>query len=89
MKIYDIVFRRMQNTEGSIPTVTESIQVDINLHIQMYFKGCLLLLPSWFRHGTNCKLKSLTQLKNFPRIHSIKSRIFLAPFKKNYSRAGL
>ena len=68
MKIYDIVFRRMSNTEGSIitvtvfrrmsntegsiPTITESIKIDINLHVQLYFKGCPLLLPPWFRHGT-------------------------------------
>ena len=55
----------MYNTEGSIPTVTESIQIDINHHVQLYFKGCPLLLPPWFRHGTNCKLASLSQLENF------------------------
>ena len=81
MKIYDVVFRRMKNAEGSIiHTVTESIQVDINLHVQLYFKGCPLLFPPWFRHGTNFKLTSVTQLNNFPAYIRLKSRIFLAPF---------
>ena len=66
MKIYDVVFR--------------SIQVDINLHVQLHFKGCPLLFHPWFRHGTNCKLTSVTQLMNFPAYIRLKSRIFLAPF---------
>ena len=75
MKIYDIVFYRMKNTEGSIPTVNESIHIYINLHVQLYFKGCPLLLPPWFNHDTNCKLPSLTQLENFLAYIRLKSEI--------------
>ena len=61
-----IVFYKMEKTTGSIPVVTESIRNDAKLHVQLYFKGCSLPLPPWFREGRNCKLTSLTQLENFP-----------------------
>ena len=62
-----IVFYKMEKTTASIPVVTESIRIDAKLHVQLYFKGCPLPLPPWFREGRNCKLTSLTQLENnFP-----------------------
>ena len=57
---------KMEKTTASIPVVTESIRIDAKLHVQLYFKGCSLPLPPWFREGRNCKLTSLTQLENFP-----------------------
>ena len=61
-----IVFYKMEKTTASIPVVTESIRIDAKIHVQVYFKGCPLPLPPWFREGKNCKLTSLTQLENFP-----------------------
>ena len=62
----NIAFYKMEKTTASIPVVTESIRIDAKLHVQLYFKGCPLPLPPWFREGRNCKLTSLTQLENFP-----------------------
>lgn len=61
-----IVFYKMEKTDASIPIVTEAIRIDTNLHVQLYFKGCPLPLPFWFRQGRNCKLISFTQMENFP-----------------------
>ena len=60
-----IAFYKMEKTAASITVVTESIRIDAKLHVQLYFKGCPLPLPPWFREGKNCKLTSLTQLENF------------------------
>ena len=50
---------RIQNWRIN-PTVTESIQIEIKLLVQLYFKGCPLPLAPLFRQCTNCKLTSLT-----------------------------
>ena len=70
-----IVFYKMEKTTASIPVVTESIRIDAKIHVQLYFKGCPLPLPLWFREGRNCKLTSLTQLENFASY--IRARIWL------------
>ena len=56
-----ILFYKMEKTTASIPVVTESIGIDAKLHVQLYYKGCPLPLPPWFREGRNCKLTSLTR----------------------------
>ena len=56
----------MEKTDAAIAFVTESIRIDTGLHVQLYFKGCQLPLPPWFREGLNCKLVSLAQLENIP-----------------------
>ena len=61
-----IVFYKMEKSTASISVVTESIRIDAKLNVQLYFKGCPLPLPPWFREGRNCKLNTLTQLENFP-----------------------
>ena len=78
-----IAFYKMEKTTASIPVVTESIRIDAKLHVQLYFKGCPLPLPPWFREGRNCKLTSLTQLENFPSEQRHNS--YLTQFPKNYN----
>ena len=50
-----IVFFKMVKNDRSIPEVTECIRVDHELHVQLFYKGSPLPLPSWFREGRNCK----------------------------------
>ena len=40
----NIVFYKMKIPEASIPAVTESILIDKNYHVKLYFKGCLYCL---------------------------------------------
>ena len=60
------VFYKTEINDESIPKVTECIRINKDLHVQLFFIGIPLPLPPWFREGNNCKLKSLTQLENFP-----------------------
>ena len=60
------VFYRLENDEKSIPKVTESIRIDDKLHVQLFYQGCPVPLPSWFRVGRTCQLSSITQIENFP-----------------------
>ena len=53
---------------SGIPQVTQSIIVDVNLHVKLFYKHSPILLPEWFRQGqsTNCKLTDVAQLENVP-----------------------
>ena len=58
---YRIVFQ----TNG-FPIVEEAIKVDVNLKVQLQFKGIPVPLPTWFVHGRNAKLDRFSLLNNFP-----------------------
>ena len=36
---------------SGIPQVTESIIVDVNLHVKLFYKDLPIPLPEWFRQG--------------------------------------
>ena len=59
-----VVMSRIERDENSIPTFTESIYIDQNLHVRLYSKGSPIPLPTWFRKGTECKLTSKDMLPN-------------------------
>ena len=46
-----VYFYRMQAENSPIPKITESIRIDKNLHIQLFYQSCPLPLPSWLRNG--------------------------------------
>ena len=58
---YKIVFQ----TNG-FPIVGEAIKVDVNLKVQLQFKGIPVPLPTWFVRGRNAKLDRFSLLHNFP-----------------------
>ena len=49
-----------------VPEVIESIVIDTNLHVKLFYKGSPIPLPEWFRQGYFCKLSSIRMLENFP-----------------------
>ena len=53
---------------SGIPQVTQSIIVDVNLHVKLFYKDSPIPLPEWFRQGqsNNCKLSDVGQLEKFP-----------------------
>ena len=65
-----VVYYKMEISEKSIPCVTETIQVDNLLHVQLFFKSLPLPLPQWFRNGRNCTLTSKSMLVNLSTIHT-------------------
>ena len=66
-------FRKMNNhvlyihvffEEGGFAANVESIAIDSDLHVKLYYKGFLIPLPEWFRKGSICKLKPVSMLAN-------------------------
>ena len=49
-----------------IPEVKGCIQVNSELHIKLFYKGCSVPLPQWFRQGQDCRLSRKSMLENFP-----------------------
>ena len=62
------VFYKLDTNHHGIPEITESIKIDKQLHVKLYFKGLPVPLPEWFRQGNNvsCVLTSKSMLDNFP-----------------------
>ena len=52
---------------SGIPQVPQSIIVDVNLHVKLFYKDSPIPLPEWFRQGqsNNCTLTDVGQLENF------------------------
>ena len=48
-----------------MPITSEFIRINSDLTVKLYCRDCPVPLPQWFRN-TGCKLKSATQLENFP-----------------------
>ena len=61
-----IVFYKILFNELSIPEVIECIRVDECLHVRLFYKGCSVPLPQWFRSGHNCTLTRKSVFENFP-----------------------
>ena len=49
-----------------IPEVTGCIQVDSELHVKRFCKGCSVPLPQGFHQGQDCRLSRKSMLGNFP-----------------------
>ena len=60
-----VVFYKIVTNELSIPQVTESIRIDSNLHVQLFYKGLPVPLPIWFCKGSECKFCYKDMLTNF------------------------
>ena len=59
-----VVFHRIIQNELHIPEVAESIHIDKNLHVQLFYKNLPVSLPSWFRVTHQCMLKRRSMLEN-------------------------
>ena len=49
-----------------IPTVTEAIAIDQDLHVKLFFSRFPVLLSPWFVNGKDCRLTKKSYLENFP-----------------------
>ena len=61
-----VKFFKLVDNEMLLPEVTECIRIDKELHVKLSFKGSLVPLPQWFRHGRDCCLTHKNMLENFP-----------------------
>ena len=61
-----VTFYKIEFSEKRAPEVTKCIKVDTELHVKLFFKGCPVPLPQWFRQGTDCCLTRKSMLENFP-----------------------
>ena len=60
-----VVFSKIERDEFSVPTFTETIRIDNQLHVRLFSKSSPVPLPPWFRKGTECKFTSKDMLSNF------------------------
>ena len=61
------MFDKLENSKTfHIPTVTEAIVIDDDLHAKLFFSGSPLPLPSWCVIGKDCRLTKKSYLENFP-----------------------
>ena len=62
-----VMYYKVELVESSgAPKIVASISVDKNMHVKLFKNSAPVPLPAWFRHGTNCTLKSKGSLENFP-----------------------
>ena len=40
-------------------------EIDSELHVKLFYKGCFVPLPQWFRQGHDCRLSRKSMLENF------------------------
>ena len=59
-------FYKIEFSEKRASEVTECIKIDEELHVKLFFKGCPVPLPQWFRQGSDCFLTRKSMLENFP-----------------------
>ena len=61
------IFYKIENCKNfAIPTVTETIVIDKNLHVKLFSTGTPIPLPEWFSKGKDCRLTKKSYLENFP-----------------------
>ena len=62
-----VIYYKMELVEQSnAPKIVASILIDTDMHVKLFKDSAPVPLPGWFRHGTNCTLKSKGSLQNFP-----------------------
>ena len=69
-----VVYFRIEFNKNFVPGVKESIVVDKDFHVKLFYEGSHVPLPEWFRQGHSCKLSSISMLENFPPY--IMNRVF-------------
>ena len=61
------MFYKLENCKTfDIPTVTEAIVIDNDLHVKLFFSGSPIPLPPLFVKGKDCRLTKKSYLENFP-----------------------
>ena len=61
------MFYELENCKTfDIPTVTEAIVIDDDLHVKLFFPVPPIPLPPWFVKGKDCRLTKKSYLENFP-----------------------
>ena len=61
------VFYKLENCKTfDIPTVTEAIVIDDDLHVKLFFSGSPIPFSPWFVKGKDCRLTKKSYLENFP-----------------------
>ena len=60
--LYNLVFDK----ETKFPKILESIQVNLDLHVQLQYNGISVPLPQWFVQRHNAQLKKVSMLENLP-----------------------
>ena len=58
-------FFKLTNSHMLIHKVTGWIQIDIELHVKPFYKGCSVPLPQWFRQVQDCWLLRKSMFENF------------------------
>ena len=61
-----VVFHKTVLNEFKIPQVVESIRIDKDLHVKLFYKNIPVSLPPWLRVTHQCKLKRRSMLENLP-----------------------
>ena len=61
-----IIFYKTEIDEKNFPTVSQAINIDINLHVKLQINGIPVPLPKWFVEGGNAKLTKFSILENLP-----------------------
>ena len=61
-----VTFCKIEFSEKRAPEAPECIKIDKELHVKLFFKGCPVPLPQWFRQSTYYCLTRKSMLENFP-----------------------
>ena len=84
-----VMYYKVELVESSgAPKIVASKSIDKNMHVKLFKNSAPVPLPAWFRHGTNCILKSKGSLENFPSLKITCSR-FRTTCWKNFMRSGI
>ena len=61
-----IVYFRLEFNTNFVPVVKESIVVDKDLCVKLFYEGSPVPLPEWFRYGHLCILSRIRMHEKFP-----------------------
>ena len=61
-----ITFYKTTFDDRNLPTISQVINIDRDMHVKLQVNGILVPLPKWFVKGHNAKLTKLSMLENFP-----------------------
>ena len=59
-------FYKIEFSEKRAPEAPEYNKIGKELHVKLFFKGCPVPLPQWFRQSTYYCLTRKSMLENFP-----------------------
>ena len=78
-----VIYFRLEFSNTFIPEIVESMVIDTNLHVKLFYKGSPNTLPEWFRQGYFCKLSSIGMLENIHLILLIEHQKCARYFTRN------